>query len=102
VTDPTPRSLKFFLYWAEWVSTPSSAEEPALSLVTTPPSRLATCAACASTRVTKITMTLTDGSLVDFASCHACETRSWRQAGTELDIATVLGKAQKHKTPKAA
>ncbi|MCW2723710.1 MAG: hypothetical protein JWN35_631 [Frankiales bacterium] len=73
------------------------AEEPVLSLVTTPASLLATCAACASNRVTTITMTLTDGSLVDFASCHACEAKSWKQAGTELDIATVLGKAKKHK-----
>jgi predicted metal-binding protein len=68
-----------------------------MSLVTTPASRLATCARCSGTRVTAITMTLTDGTSVDFASCHSCESKSWRQAGQELDIATVLGKAQKHK-----
>lgn len=68
-----------------------------MSLVTTPASRLAVCARCAGNRVTAITMTLTDGSSVDFASCHSCESRCWRQAGQELDIATVLGKAQKHK-----
>ena len=68
-----------------------------MSLVTTPTSRLATCAHCDGTRVTAISMTLTDGSSVDFASCHSCESKSWRQAGRELDIATVLGKAQKHK-----
>jgi len=68
-----------------------------MSLVTTPASRLATCVRCAGTRVTAITMTLTDGTSVDFASCHSCESRSWRQAGQELDIATVLGKAKKHK-----
>jgi len=71
-----------------------------VSLVTAPASSLAVCASCAGTRVTAITMTLTDGSSVDFASCHSCETRSWRQGGHELDISTVLGKAQKHK-PKA-
>ena len=68
-----------------------------MSLVTTPARALATCATCASNRVTSITMTLTDGSLVDFTSCHSCETKSWKQGGRELDIASVLGKAQKHK-----
>ena len=68
-----------------------------MSLVTTPTRSLAVCARCAGRRVTAITMTLTDGTSVDFASCHSCESRSWRSAGRELDIATVLGKAQKHK-----
>ena len=68
-----------------------------MSLVTTPASQLATCSTCAGSRVTSITMTLTDGSSVDFTSCHTCETKSWKQAGSELDITTVLGKAQKHK-----
>ncbi|MDP9466620.1 MAG: hypothetical protein M3P31_05185 [Actinomycetota bacterium] len=68
-----------------------------MSLVTTPASSLAVCGSCSGTRVTAITMTLTDGSSVDFASCHSCETKSWRQGGQELDISTVLGKAKKHK-----
>jgi hypothetical protein len=68
-----------------------------MSLVTTPASKLGACATCASTRITEITMTLTDGSIVDFVSCHACETKTWKQAGADLDITTVLGKAKKHK-----
>ena len=68
-----------------------------MSLVTTPVSQLGTCVHCASTRITAITMTLTDGSPVNFVSCHACEVKSWRQHGVELDIATVLRKAKKHK-----
>ena len=68
-----------------------------MSLVTTPASALGTCPMCTSTRITEITMTLTDGSLVDFVSCHACETKSWKQDGVDLDITTVLGKAKKHK-----
>ena len=68
-----------------------------MSLVTTPASQLAVCGSCAGSRVTSITMTLTDGSSVDFTSCHSCETKSWKQEGRELDISTVLGKAQKHK-----
>ena len=68
-----------------------------MSLVTAPARTLAVCGTCAGTRVTSITMTLTDGSPVDFTSCHSCETKSWKQNGRELDITTVLGKAQKHK-----
>ncbi len=68
-----------------------------MSLVTTPASALGTCATCTSTRITEITMTLTDGSRVDFVSCHSCETKSWKQDGADLDITTVLGKAKKHK-----
>ena len=68
-----------------------------MSLVTTPASKLGTCGTCASTRITAITMTLTDGSVVDFVSCHACETKTWTQSGTDLDITTVLDKAKKHK-----
>jgi transcription elongation factor Elf1 len=68
-----------------------------MSLVTTPTSQLTTCTTCASTRVTHITMTLTDGSIVDFASCHACETKTWTEAGTGLDVSDVLRKAQKYK-----
>ncbi len=68
-----------------------------MSLVTTPARALAVCGTCAGNRVTSITMTLTDGTPVDFTSCHSCETKSWKQDGRELDITTVLGKAQKHK-----
>ena len=68
-----------------------------MSLVTTPTASLAVCGSCAGSKVTEITMTLTDGSSVQFTSCHSCETKSWKQAGRELDITTVLGKAQKHK-----
>ena len=68
-----------------------------MSLVTTPTRALVTCGTCAGNRVTSITMTLTDGSPVDFTSCHTCETKSWKQGGRELDITAVLGKAQKHK-----
>ncbi len=68
-----------------------------MSLVTTPTRRLSSCSVCSSRRVTAITMTLTDGSLVDFMSCHACEHKTWTQSGAALDISTVLTKAKKHK-----
>jgi len=68
-----------------------------MSLVTTPTSQLVACVQCSATRVTHITMTLTDGSVVDFASCHNCEHKTWTEAGTGLDVSDVLKKAQKHK-----
>ena len=68
-----------------------------MSLVTTPTSQLATCDQCAGNRVTHLTMTLTDGSIVDFASCHTCEHKTWTEAGTGLDVSDVLRKARKVK-----
>ena len=66
-----------------------------MSLVTTPVRELATCAHCASTRVMSITMTLTDGSVVDFVSCHACERKTWAENGTGLEVTDVLRRSQK-------
>jgi formate dehydrogenase maturation protein FdhE len=68
-----------------------------MSLATAPTRTLAVCGACGGNRVTSITMTLTDGSPVQFASCQSCESKSWTQGGRRLDLPTVLGKAQKHK-----
>lgn len=70
-----------------------------MSLVNTPSRLLTTCTQCGGQRVTAITMSLTDGSVVDFASCHSCEHRMWTQSGEALDFDTVLDKAQKHKPP---
>ena len=39
----------------------------------------AACRACGSERVTRIAMTLTDGSPVQFTSCHRCEHRTWEE-----------------------
>jgi len=59
----------------------------------------ATCAACGSERVTQLAMTLTDGTPVDFTSCHRCEHKTWRDAtGTdpvELAVDNVLDKTRK-------
>ena len=66
-----------------------------MSLVTTPSRELATCAHCASSRVMSITMTLTDGSVVDFVSCHTCEQRSWTENGSGLAVADVLKRSAK-------
>jgi hypothetical protein len=45
--------------------------------------------------VTHIAIELTDGSTVDFASCHECEHRRWVEEGTALPVERVLDKARK-------
>ena len=53
------------------------------------------CHICHSERVTSLTLTLTDGTPVEFTSCHACENRTWFSATGELDRATVLERTRK-------
>jgi transcription elongation factor Elf1 len=55
------------------------------------------CPECGSERVTALTMTLTDGTPVDFASCHDCEHRHWTHEGQVLDFADVIGRATKQR-----
>jgi hypothetical protein len=60
----------------------------------------ARCRACGSERVTSITMALTDGSPVEFTSCHRCEHRTWQEQGTTgkvLEVQRVLDKTRKHR-----
>jgi hypothetical protein len=53
------------------------------------------CPSCASSRLTVLAMTLTDGTPVRFASCHDCEHRSWSHEGEELQFADVIARATK-------
>ena len=54
----------------------------------------ASCPACGDGSVTRLAMTLADGSPVTFVSCHTCETRGWFAAdGTPLGLDAVLGGA---------
>jgi formate dehydrogenase maturation protein FdhE len=56
------------------------------------------CRACGSERVTSIAMSLTDGSPVQFTSCHRCEHRTWEEQGSTgavLPVARVLDKTRK-------
>lgn len=59
----------------------------------------ATCAGCGSERVTHLAMTLTDGTPVEFVSCHRCEHKTWVDASgvqhQELPVTTVLDKTRK-------
>lgn len=53
------------------------------------------CRTCHSDRVTTLNVILTDGTPVEFTSCHACENRTWFSADGELDRATVLERTRK-------
>ena len=55
------------------------------------------CPSCGSNRLTILSMTLTDGTPVDFSSCHNCEHRVWANQGGSLDFADVLSRARKIK-----
>jgi hypothetical protein len=55
------------------------------------------CPECGSARLTALAMTLTDGTPVQFASCHDCENRSWSHQGVTLAFADVIARATKHK-----
>jgi hypothetical protein len=80
----------------------AAAAPPATALLAEPASltqvsttSAAHCPVCDGTRLTRIGLVLTDGSPVDFTSCHNCEHKSWVHEGTDLPIDTVLLKARK-------
>ncbi len=54
-----------------------------------------TCASCGSARVTRISMTLTDGSPVDFTSCQDCEHKLWTGPTGDLALAGVLDRTRR-------
>ena len=57
------------------------------------------CESCSSNRITQLAMTLTDGTPVEFVSCHKCEHKTWRDASgvdrSELAVEKVLDKTRK-------
>ena len=50
----------------------------------------ARCESCASTAVTSIQITMAEGDVVDFTSCHRCEHKSYASAGAPLALARAL------------
>jgi formate dehydrogenase maturation protein FdhE len=78
-----------------------AAQTPS-SLVKVPEAARGRCVACGSNRLTELSMTLTDGTPVRFASCRRCEHRSWSDGGETLPVESVLRKAQKHKDVAAS
>lgn len=55
------------------------------------------CQACGSDRVTALSMVLTDGTPVQFASCHECEHRTWRHHDATLPLTDVIARATKQR-----
>lgn len=53
------------------------------------------CRECGSAHVTRLAMNLTDGTPVEFTSCHHCEHRTWEHAGGRLPVDAVLERARK-------
>lgn len=51
------------------------------------------CGSCASTAVTNLTMTLSDGTPASFTSCRTCGQRRWTGSGQHLSISEVLARA---------
>ncbi len=78
------------------VRAPSALLPPGV-FVSMLPSADAGCASCGSDQVTRIAMTLTDGTPVQFTSCQRCEHKTWAADGRLLDKDEVLARAQKHK-----
>ena len=74
---------------------PAQRRAEAPTSLTQQGAREQSCPACGSERVTELAMTLTDGSEVDFLSCHRCEHKRWTQGGQALPLDRVLGKARK-------
>ncbi|MGB9377326.1 MAG: hypothetical protein WCB04_07415 [Mycobacteriales bacterium] len=65
------------------------------SLLNLPPGGRNPCVACGSERVTELTMTVADGSLLSLAACHRCEVRTWKHGETVLELSEVLLRARK-------
>ncbi len=55
------------------------------------------CQSCESKAVTQISITMADGSVVEFTSCHTCEAKSYRSGGEELPLDRVLELASRRK-----
>ena len=55
------------------------------------------CDACESRAVTKISMVMTEGGVVDFTSCHRCEHKTWRAEGEAVPLDRVLALATRRK-----
>jgi len=53
------------------------------------------CRGCGSQHVTRLTLSLTDGTPVEFTSCHRCEHRTWEHAGAELTVDGVIARSRK-------
>jgi hypothetical protein len=89
---------------AAGIPAPRSAAAASLSSLSAPlppvtvlPVRRVSCAHCGSVRTTTISMTLTDGSPVDFTSCRACEGKTWAGECGPIGLPGVLARATRRR-----
>jgi hypothetical protein len=57
----------------------------------------ARCDSCASPAVTRISITMTEGDVVDFTSCHRCEHKSYVSGGEPIALDRVKALAARKK-----
>ena len=57
----------------------------------------ARCESCASPSVTRISITMAEGAVVDFTSCHRCEHKSYVSSGEPLGLDRVKELAARKK-----
>jgi hypothetical protein len=57
----------------------------------------ARCDACTSPAVTRISITMAEGDVVDFTSCHRCEHKSYASAGAPIALDRVKALAARKK-----
>ena len=57
----------------------------------------ARCEACASPAVTRISITMAEGDVVDFTSCHRCEHKSYASGGEPIELSRVMAMAGRKK-----
>ena len=57
----------------------------------------ARCDSCASPSVTRISITMAEGAVVDFTSCHRCEHKSYVSGGEPLELDRVKQLAARKK-----
>ncbi|HWL38236.1 MAG TPA: hypothetical protein VNQ77_18760 [Frankiaceae bacterium] len=57
----------------------------------------ARCDACTSTAVTRISITMAEGDVVDFTSCHRCEHKSYVSGGEPIALDRVKALAARKK-----
>lgn len=80
------------------VRRPVDMPDPSTSVGMRPDPKLllgVTCSNCGSSRITRISMTLTDGTPVDFTSCHDCEFKVWTGQQGDLALTGVLDRSRK-------
>lgn len=68
---------------------------PPLGSLTQTAAVTTSCAACGAGRVTRLAMTLTDGTPAVFTSCTRCEHRGWESEGAALSIEDVVDRTRR-------